>query len=253
MYFLLKEKPQCVLGKHNRWIPMSELSRKADRVCVYSTYEDAIAAQKSISHSCASFVIKDKTLLKHAKLSSLPEVFQKTVRKSTHSDKRGSNAALSKTYSEYLEDLCSEESDRRETAVFEPTNMEETVNTPEITQLCTKLRNIESMLRKFDEDTMRISDEIRGLDLLLSDRLHQIELCSISDDDCVALIQNLKRLRIKRRKLKNELHAVCTAKSVFSAIDTDGIHNAIKDIDSLSTKEYRCRVLEESQINCFRE
>lgn len=148
-------------------------------------------------------------------------------------------------YNEYLDQLCAANSGQRTRVTLPPANVEETTKTPNINKAKDLLARILSRTANLESQEYQLREEIKQLDLLNSDRLHQIEMLELTDEECVILVRAMHDAQIERRRRKNDLITLLAEKDILSKIDTNELKQAIKIIEGLSDQAYHCRVLTE--------
>lgn len=138
------------------------------------------------------------------------------------------------------------EAGQRSRVTIPPANIKATTDTPGINGAQALLSKLQTCLTGIDNREYQLREEIKRLDLLNSDRLHQIEMLDLSDEDCVTLVRAMHEAQIERRRRKNELIALMAEKDILSKIDKDELKQAIKAIEDLADQAYHCRILTET-------
>lgn len=250
MYFLWRNKPAAVLGEDGNWIPKGEIQEKIGRIRVFEDAGEARFVQRKDYSQAGVSVLNQKSFKDKAKIKALPVYKSTSVeprKKEAHKGREEPQQAIRPCiYGEYLEQLCEADNGQRTRVTFPPANLEATTNTPVVTEAASLLANIKNQLANLDMREYQLREEIKRLDLLNSDRLHQIEMFDLTDEECIALVRCMHDAQVERRRRKNELLALLAEKDALSNVDEDKLKQAIKVIESLSDQIYRCRVLTES-------
>lgn len=250
LYFLWRNKPAAALGQDGKWISRGEIQEKLGQVRIFEDAGEARFAQRKDYSQAGVSVLNQKSFKEKAKIKALPvykavpaESPQKTAQKGREEPQQVIRPCI---YGEYLEQLCEADNGQRTRVTFPPANLEATTNTPVVTEAASLLANIRNQLTNLDAREYQLREEIKRLDLLNSDRLHQIEMFELTDEECVTLVRAMHDSQVERRRRKNELLALLAEKDALSNIDGDKLKQAIRVIESLSDQIYRCRVLSES-------
>lgn len=239
MFVLWRAKPAAVLGQSGDWIPKEKVAEKLNEVRFFENAGGARHIQRSQYSKKGVSVLGEKAFKDKTKIRKLP-VYKECSPQPAEKDDRVSQPV---TYNEYLDILCEGDGGQGTRIVFPPANQENTVETPYIQEIRTILHQLEGYLSKIDSQEQRLSNEIKQLDLLISDRLHQSELFALSDEECVAFVQGLHDTQIERRRRKNELTALHACKDLLRHTELSEVKLALREIDGLGQKGYRCRVL----------
>lgn len=249
MYFLWRNKPAAVLGQDGCWIPKGEIQGKIGHIRIFEDAGEARFAQRKDYSQAGVSVLNQKSFKEKAKIKALP-VYKtapaEPARKAQTGKDEQSRTIQQCIYGEYLEQLCAADNGQRTRVTFPPANLEATTNTPVVTEAASLLANIKNQLMNLDAREYQLREEIKRLDLLNSDRLHQIEMFELADEECITLVRAMHDAQVERRRRKNELLALLAEKDALSNIDENKLKQAIKVIESLSDQMYRCRVLTES-------
>lgn len=250
MYFLWRNKPAAVLGQDGNWIPKREIPEKIGHVRVFEDAGEARFVQRKNYSQAGVSVLNQKSFKEKAKIKALPVYKAAPAEPPKKKDQKGKEEPQQTVrpciYGEYLEQLCEADNGQRTRVTFPPANLEATTDTPVVAEAASLLANIKNHLMDLDAREYQLREEIKRLDLLNSDRLHQIEMFDLADEECITLVRAMHDAQVERRRRKNELLALLAEKDVLSNIDGDKLKQAIKVIESLSDQIYRCRVLTES-------
>lgn len=114
---------------------------------------------------------------------------------------------------------------------------------PLISRIQGILVNNQQNLSSLSDEEAHLQEEIKRLNLLISDRVHQVEMYQMTDEECVFLVSELKKTEIERRRRKNELSIVQIARDALQNVEQQAIKDALKEIEKLGRQEYRCRAL----------
>lgn len=241
MYFLWRNKPRAVLGLNMNWIAPGSVEKEFDKVMAFSTSDSARSVlEKEFAHMGVS-VINRKTFQQKAKIKKMP--LFRTVEVQPGLDK-GSNAE-STSYADYLDNLYAGSVPGDSSVVFPPSNLRETFDTPLINRIRKMLTDLQTGTEALEDEGERLRMEIRNIDLLISDRIHQVEMTPLSSEESLFFTNELRRIRIERRRKKNELVAVLLTKDLFQTIEKAQVKDVLKEIERLGKQEYHCRILRE--------
>lgn len=89
---------------------------------------------------------------------------------------------------------------------------------------------------------------LQQISLLISDRIHQVEMIPIPEEDCAYFVRELRGAMIERRKIKNELAAVQIAQGYLQETAKKDMRESLQKIERLGRREYHCRVLSDQDI-----
>jgi len=255
LYVLWRNKPYAVLGKSGIWIPKTEISSKLDQVRFFEDAGEARFVQRTEYSKSGVSVLNQKAFKEKTHIKKLP-VFKSTDSskgKKKQGGRDGCNDMMSSgdldrpcVYGEYLEKLCEGDCGQRTRVIFPPSNLEFTTGTPIQQQASTVLSDLLSHIAELEQKEQTLREEIRQLDLLNADRLHQVEMYELTDEECITFVHALHEAQLERRRRKNELSAILTEKEVLQRLDCDEMKQAVKTINSLGRQEYHCRVLPET-------
>ena len=150
------------------------------------------------------------------------------------------------TYGEYLDILCDGVAGQNSRIIFPPANQELTAHTPLIQEIQEMLNRLSDFMSEMNGHEQRLSNEIRQIDLLIADRLHQAEFFELTDEEALTFVKELREAQIERRRRKNELSALMSCKEVLRQASIDDIKRATSEIKMLGSQRYRCKALSES-------
>lgn len=241
MYVLWQAKPASVLAKDGSWIQRKDIPEKIDSVCVFEDVAEARRLQRSRYSKKGVSVLGEKAFKEKSKVRKLP-VYKKAAEGAAGQEGAREHPV---TYEEYLDILCSGDSGTMASVVFPPANKEQTTNTPLIREIRDILTSLEDFTTKAGALEQRLCEEVRQLDLLISDRLHQSELFQMADEESVAFVKALREAQIERRRRKNESVALLAARDLLRQVEPSAVKQALRSVDSLGKQEYRCRVINE--------
>lgn len=242
MYFLWRNKPRAVLGLNMKWIAPGDVEKEFNSVMAFPTAESARSLQeKDFAHMGVS-VINRKTFQQKTKIKKMP-LFH-TVAVQSVLDK--GNDVKSSSYADYLDYLCVSSIPAESSVVFPPSNLRETFDTPLINRIRKMLTDIQTGTEAMEDERERLLQEIRSIDLLISDRIHQVEMMQLTPEESVYFTSELRKIRIERRKKKNELTAVLLTKDLLQTIERSAVKDTIKEIEKLGKQEHHCRILREN-------
>lgn len=241
MYFLWRNKPRAVLGVGREWIPIADLPQRLDNVVAFSTAREARALQQGEYSRAGTSVLNRKTFQQKTKLSTLP-VFKTFDSEGASPPDLGEKPMY---YADYLDKLCATVAPSSNTVVFPPSNLKEIFDTPLILQIKKLLTDIQEGIVALEDEETRLRDEIRHLDLLTADRIHEVEMDVLAPEECVMFVAALHEKQIERRKRKNELATVMIAKDLLQVLDKSDFKDGLREIEKLGKQEYHCRVLTE--------
>ena len=233
MYFLWRNKPAAVLGKSGDWIPKPQINAKLEEVRFFSDPGEARYIQRSRYEKMGVSVLGEKSFKDKTHIKKLP-VF-KEANTAPEGDKQPDRMP---NYCEYLDMLCEGSSAHDSRVVFPPANQEHTTGTPFMREVTGLLNSLADYLAALDSKEARLREEIRQLDLLNSDRLHQAELFELTEAESVA--------QIERRRRKNELITLLLSKEALKQVDLSSVRLSLRQIGNLERQEYKCRVLSEN-------
>ncbi len=241
-FVLWRSKPAAVLGNADTWIPKQEIQGRLNEVRIFNSAGEARHIQRSQYAKKGVSVLGEKTFKEKTGIKKLP------VRKEAASppSREGEEPAAPVTYSEYLDVLCEGDCGQGTRVIFPPANYEQTTQTPLIQEIQTTLAQLEGHLAKAESQEQRLHNEIKQLDLLISDRLHQAELFDLTPEECTIFVQGLRETQVERRRRKNELAALLTCKELLRQVPLPEVKRAIREVEALGRQGYRCHVLTES-------
>ena len=240
MYFLWRGHPAAVLSKSGEWIPREDIAKHLNEVRPFGNSGEARYVQRTQYSKKGVSVLGEKSFKEKTKIKKLP-VYKEVTNSKT--EKRSEDPARMVTYNEYLEIICDGDSGQSDRVVLLPANQDQTMNTALIQETERLLTTLESYLLQIEKQEQRLNGEVRQLDLLISDRLHQAELFELNDEECVSFVKNLHSVQIERRRHKNELTALLTCKELLKQVEASEVKRAILDIRNLGKQEYHCRVV----------
>lgn len=240
MYFLWQNKPAAVLAKNGDWIPKPKIPHMLDEVQIFDNPGEARHIQKTKYSRKGVSVLGEKSFKEKSRVKKLP-----VFREASPIPDEGRPADGPRTYSEYLELLCKGDCGNGSRVIFSPANQEQTTGTPFMQEVSRLLDAIADYLAALDSRESRLREEIRQLDLLNSDRLHQAELFELDEGECPAFVKALHDSQVERRRRKNELVSLLLSREALKAVDLAEVKRALKEIEALERQEYRCRVLTE--------
>lgn len=241
MYFLWRNKPAAVLGKSGDWIPKPQITSKLEDVCFFSDPGEARYIQRSRYEKMGVSVLGEKSFKDKTHIKKLP-VFRET-NTAPEDDKQPDQIP---SYCEYLDILCEGSSTYDSRVIFPPANQEHTIGTPFMCEVTGLLNSLADYLAALDSKEARLREEIRQLDLLNSDRLHQAELFELTEEESVAFVKALHDAQIERRRRKNELITLLLSKEALKQVDLSSVRLSLRQIGNLERQEYKCRVLSEN-------
>lgn len=241
MYFLWRNKPSAVLGKSGDWIPKPQINSKLEEVRFFSDPGEARYIQRSRYEKMGVSVLGEKSFKDKTHIKKLP-VF-KEANTAPEGDKQPDRMP---NYCEYLDMLCEGSSAHDSRVVFPPANQEHTTGTPFMREVTELLNSLTDYLAALDSKEARLREEIRQLDLLNSDRLHQAELFELSEEESIAFVKALHDAQVERRRRKNELITLLLSKEALKQVDLSSVRLSIRQIGNLERQEYKCRVLSEN-------
>lgn len=242
MYFLWRNKPRSVLGLDMKWIDPAEIEKESDKVMAFSTADGARKVQeKEFAHMGVS-VINRKTFQQKTKIKKMP-VFHTVALQPILEIESDIKSA---SYADYLDNLCSTSVPADGSVVFPPSNLRETFDTPLINRILKMLIDLQTGTEALEDERERLQREIRNIDLLISDRIHQVEMMPFSSEESVYFTSELRKIRIERRRKKNELMAVILTMDLFQTMEKSSVKDTVKEIEKLGKQEYHCRVLQEN-------
>jgi len=241
VYFIWRKNPRSVLGHTFRWIPGNEIKKRMEEVGCFTSAEAARDYIQTHFPAGKISVVNHKVFQQKIKANKLPQfrIIETAMSEKTNKD----DGCL--TYTEYLEKISGRADLDKNTAVFPSANAERTSETEVITAMRHLLRTILEDMKTLKEKEIDLKDKILHLDLVTSDRLHQMELCELPEEACIAYIAALKENLILRRRYKNELLAIQAAKESLRGIDAASVKLGLQRIDELGKQKYHCRVLTE--------
>lgn len=242
MYFLWQGKPAAVLSKSGEWIPKREIPDRLEEVRMFENAGEARYVQRSKYSRKGVSVLGEKSFKDKTGIKKMPVFREATVQ--AKNDNPASEHAV--TYCEYLDVLCEGDGGQSGRVIFPPANQELTIQTPLIQETEKLLLLLEEHLAKAEDQELRLGEEIRQLDLLISDRLHQSELYELSPDESISFAKDLHETQIERRRRKNEMFVLLVCKELLRQIELSEVKRAIREVESLGKQEYRCRILSEN-------
>lgn len=244
MYFLWRKTPAAVLGQGDKWIQKGEIQSKIDQVRIFEDAGEARLVQRSKYSKSGVSVLSQKTFKEKTHIKSLP-VFRSVTAETSSRPINPTPGMEPCVYNEYLDQLCAANNGQRTRVTLPPANVEETTKTPNINKAKDLLARILSRLASLESQEYQLREEIKQLDLLNSDRLHQIEMMELTDEESVIIVRAIHEAQIERRRRKNDLITLLAEKEILSKIDVNELKQAIKVIEGLSDQAYHCRVLTE--------
>ena len=256
MYFLWRNKPHAVLGLNDEWIPKGEIQARLDEVRIFGDAGEARYVQRIKYSKSGVSVLNQKSFKEKVRIKKLP-VYRSAPVPAEKQAKDGEgqpsdvNDTVSETsrhliYGEYLEKLCESDCGQNTRVIFPPSNLEFTTETPVVNGARSILTNLLKCITDLENKEYQLREEIKRLDLLNSDRLHQVEMFELTDEECITFVRALHESQLERRRRKNELLALLAEKDALKRLNKDELKKAIKEIESLGQQEYRCRVLSDS-------
>ena len=243
MYFLWRGRPAAVLSKTGDWIAKEDVAKRLNEVRLFDNPGEARYIQRTRYSKRGVSVLGEKSFKEKTKIKKLP-VCKEAV--TATPEKEAETAARMVTYNEYLDIICEGDNGQFDRVVLLPANQDQTTDTPLIQETASLLASLEGYLLQIEKQEQRLNGEIRQLDLLISDRLHQAELLELSDEECASFVKNIHSVQIERRRRKNELTALLTCKELLNQVEPPEIKRAIRDIKNLGKQEYHCRVITET-------
>ena len=194
MYFLWRNKPRSVLGLDMKWIDPAEIEKESDKVMAFSTADGARKVQeKEFAHVGVS-VINRKTFQQKTKIKKMPVFHTVALQPILESDTK------STSYADYLDNLCTTSVAADGSVVFPPSTLRETFDTPLINRIRKMLIALRTGTEALKDERERLQSEIRNIDLLISDRIHQVEMMPLSSEESVYFTSELRKIRIERRR-----------------------------------------------------
>ncbi len=241
MFFLWQNKPASVLSSSGEWIPKQEIRNRLNEVRIFASAGEARHVQRSRYNKKGVSVLSDKAFKEKAKLQKLP-VCKEAVVQNLDNCFDGKMP----TYGEYLDILCDGVAGQNSRIIFPPANQELTAHTPLIQEIQEMLNRLSDFMSEMNGHEQRLSNEIRQIDLLIADRLHQAEFFELTDEEALTFVKELREAQIERRRRKNELSALMSCKEVLRQASIDDIKRATSEIKMLGSQRYRCKALSES-------
>lgn len=241
MFFLWQNKPASVLSYSGVWIPKQEVQDRLNEVRIFANAGEARYVQRSRYSKRGVSVLGEKAFKDKTKVHKLP-VCKEAI---SQDDNSGGSDKMS-TYSEYLDILCEGDGGHNSRVVFPSANQEQTTQTPLIQNIHGLLTKLDDFLAGLNTHEQRLNSEIRQLDLLISDRLHQAELFELSDEESAGFVKELRETQIERRRRKNELFALMSCKELLRQATLPDVKRTIHEIEALGQQRYRCKVLTET-------
>ena len=241
VYFLWRNKPAAVLGKNGDWIPKPQISKQLEEVRFFDDPGEARYIQRSRYEKMGVSVLGEKSFKDKTHIKKLP-VFCEAAPKQVETDRPGHLP----NYCEYLDILCEGSTGHEGRVIFPPANKELTIGTPFMREVADLLNALSNYLAALDSKEARLREEIRQLDLLNSDRLHQVELFDLTDEESPAFVKALHDAQIERRRRKNELITLLLSKEALKQVDLASVRLSLRQIGELERQEYKCRVLNEN-------
>ena len=241
MYFLWRNKPAAVLGKNGDWIPKPQINSKLEEVRFFSDPGEARYIQRSRYEKMGVSVLGEKSFKDKTHIKKLP-VFREAST-GFEDDKQPDRLP---NYCEYLDMICEGSSAHDTRVIFPPANQEKTTGTPFMCEVTGLLNSLADYLAALDSKEAHLREEIRQLDLLNSDRLHQAELFELTEEESVAFVKALHDAQIERRRRKNELITLLLSKEALKQVDLTSVRLSLRQIGNLERQEYKCRVLGEN-------
>lgn len=239
MYFLWKNKPRAVLGYTLSWIPSNEICKRIEEVGCFATCEDARSYLQANFPRSGVSVLNKKVFQQKIKMKKLPQF--KTIEFVRPDMEAAGDGHL--IYAEYLERVVGDSAPGANTVIFPSANVSETSETDLIKDVRTLLEQISRGISSLTEQEDILRDKVRQLDLITSDRLHQVEFYDLTEEAASAYITALKENQVLRRRYKNELTAVLAAKEVLRGVSGAEMEEGLKQIEALGKQSYHCRVL----------
>ena len=241
MFFLWKNKPASVLSSSGEWLPKQEIRNRLNEIRIFASAGEARHVQRSKYNKKGVSVLIDKTFKEKAKLQKLP-----VCKEAATQNPDDCFDGKMPTYGEYLDVLCDGVAGQDSRIIFPSANQELTAHTPLIQEIHETLGRLADFMSKLNGHEQRLSNEIRQIDLLVADRLHQAEIFELTDEESQTFVRELHEAQIERRRRKNELSALMSCKEVLRQVSIDDIKRAINDIEMLGSQKYRCKALSES-------
>lgn len=229
MYFLWKNKPCAVLGHALSWIPANEIPKRIEEVGCFMTCDNARAYLQANFPRSGVSVLNKKVFQQKIKTKKLPQF--KTIEFVSPETGIHGNGHL--VYADYLERLVGDAVPGANTVIFPPANISETSDTELIRDVHSMLERVALGISALTEQEDILRDKVRQLDLITSDRLHQVEFYELNEGAAAAYIAALKENQVLRRRYKNELAAVLAAKEVLRGINETEIEEGLKQIEAL--------------------
>lgn len=244
MYFIWRNKPRSVLGHALNWIPGPEISKRLGEVGCFTSVDAAREYVRMHYPAGNVSVLNRKVFQQKNKTKKLPQF--KPIEAAASGTDGPENGHL--VYAEYLEKIVGKAAPGENTVTFPPANANETTGTEMIDSARHLLETVLNDVETLGEKELDLKDKIRQLDLVTSDRLHQAELCKLPDEMAPAFIAALRENLILRRRYKNELLAIQSAKEALDVLDAAAIKLGIQQIEGLGDQSYHCRVLTEKDV-----
>ena len=241
MYFLWQNKPAAVLGKSGDWIPKVKIPSMLEEIHIFQNPGEARYIQRTKYSKKGVSVLGEKAFKEKTHIKKLP-VFREVPTALQESD----SSERMYTDVEYLESLCEADVGCKNRIIFPAANQEQTTGTPFMREVLNLLNALGDYLAALDSKETRLREEIRQLDLLNSDRLHQVELYELTEEECTGFVWTLHEAQIERRRRKNELLSLLFSKEALKQVDLDAVKQAVGQIEALENQVYRCRVLTEN-------
>lgn len=241
MFFLWRNKPASVLSCSGDWIPKQEVRKRLNEVRIFANAGEARHVQRSKYSKRGVSVLGEKVFKDKTKVEKLP-----VCKEAISQDENNGAPDKLVTYNEYLDILCEGDDGHNNRVIFPSANKEQTTQTPLIQDIKGMLAKLADFLANLEAYERRLSSEIRQIDLLVSDRLHQVELFELSDEESIVFVKALREAQIERRRRKNELFALMSCKELLQQATLPNVKRTIHEIEGLGQQKYRCKVLTEN-------